>query len=607
VGELPVLLEEPLARLGPLDEVPPALRYRVREALRLLPTEGGPLDGVASERLARLLEDGEPWLGADPALADVGYWMIEARHGIELRRRGCAWLTMFPSVETAHRLAALALDEATTSAVREQAVWALGQRQIRAQHATTRWTAEAAHVADEALVQLAATATSGGKVVSEQLPLALRHVQWEGASAVFARAPGLWGEAIEAFATPAFARVLLVCLEDIPPQHRLRAIRLIGAVLGEEAVAMLLVRSAHAAIDDRLEMLFTVLAVTGEAKLGMFEDAIRGLKSADKLRQRARWHLQHPGLMPTVRGLRVARASAVLAPLERASRCAQAADDLGALTRFARHPEAYLYTLWGWMVRGANDAARARELVAAHPESQRLVRDLYLDDLGRRGRVKELTAAAQTLLSADLGALQLAMHGRPLAALELAATARVYTPELAAARVLACFRAGRPDLADRILAEDLPPAELVESFPSGSASGSMAAFPGPHEQWLVQHAGHLRPALAALATGRDAILALARAAPEDAEPDTTSLAPVATVERRLGRALAGATVYLAGDFERVDQDRLVRAVEAAGARVVNGPFPGTDYYVRGGACPAHTIAQLERQGARQLRPGELER
>ena len=590
---------EPPVPLGPLDAVPPALRYRVREMLRLVPTNGGPLDGVALERLTRLLQDGEPWLGADPSLAEVGYWMIEARHAVELRRRGCMWLTMFPSLETAKRLAALALDEATPPPVREQAIWALGDRQTRAQHPATRWSVDAVQLADEALVKLADAATTAGKVVSESLPEALRHVQWEGAAAVFARAPGLWGEAIEAFATPALARVLLVCLEDIPPQHRLRAIRLVGAVLGEDAVPMLLVRAGQTTLDEKLEMLLTVIALAGEPKLGVLEDAIRGMKYADLVRQRAKWHLQHRGVLPTVRGLRVARTTAMLTPIERASRCAQAADDLGALTRFARHPEAYLYGLWGWMVRGSGDPARARDLVAAHPESQRLVRDLYLEDLGRRGRVKQLTAAAQTLKAADLGALHLAMCGRPLAALELAATARVHTPELVCARVLACYRAGRPDLADRVLAEDPPPGEIVDD-------AALPAFPGPHERWWIEKVANARPAIAALAQGKEAILALAKPAPEDAEPDASSLAPIAAVVRRLGRGLVGATIYLAGELDSARKEKILKAMEAAGARLVNGPFPGTDFYVQGGACPVQTIAQLERQGARRLRPGELE-
>lgn len=584
--------------LGAMDAVPPALRYRIRDVLGLVPKPGGALEGVAAERLARLIDDGEPWLGADPALAEVGYWMLESRHAVELRRQGCVWLTMFPSVETVSRLSEVALDPATPQPVREQAIWSLGYRQARSLHPATRWPAEAVQLADETLVKLADVAAQAGKVSSEELPLAMRHVQWEGASAIFARAPGLWGEAIECFATPALARVLLVCLEDIPPQHRLRAIRLVGAVLGDEAVPMFVARAGQAAIDEKLEMLFTVISIAGEGKLGLLEDALVGMKFADLLRQRAKWHLHNPRVMPTVRGLRVARSTAVMAPAERQAACAQAADDLGALTKFARHPEAYLYTMWGWMVRGSGDPARARELVAAHPESQRLVRDLYLEDLARRGRVKQLTAAAQTLQGADLGAMHLAIWGRPLAALELAATARLHTPELVFARALACYRAGRPDLTARILAEDLPPSEIVDD-------SALPPFPGPHEQWLIEHAPGARPALAALAAGQDAVVALAKGAPYDAEPDAVSIEPIGAVVRRLGRGLPGSTVYLAGEFKYLDKGKISAAVEAAGARLVNGPFPGTDYYVHGDWCLVQTIAQLERQGSRRLRRGEL--
>ncbi|MEP6860279.1 MAG: hypothetical protein ABJE66_06655 [Deltaproteobacteria bacterium] len=583
--------------LGAMEAVPPGIRYRIRDVLDLLSEQGGALDGVPAERLARLLDEGERWLGADPSLAEVGYWMIQPQHAVELRRRGCIWLTMFPSVATATRLAALALDPATPHPVREQAIWSLGYRQVRGLHPTTLWPAEAIQLADEALVKLADAATLASKITGEQLPLALRHVQWEGASAMFARAPGLWGQALECFASPALARVLLVCLEDISPQHRLRALRLVAATLGEEAVPMLLARVPQAAIDEKLEMLFLIVTLAGEAKLGLLEDTLEGMQFADLLRQRAKWHLRNRGVVPTVRGLRVARSTAVMPVAERAKRCADAADDLAALTKFARHPEAYLYRVWGWMVRGSADPVRARELVAAHPESQRLVRDLYLVDLARRGRVKQLTAAAQTLQGADLGAMHLAMWGRPLAALELAATARLQTPELVFARALACYRAGRPDLTERILAEDLPPSEIVDDK-------ALPAFPGPHEQWLIAH--DASPALAALAAGITGVVTSAKPAPFDAEADTPSIEATGAVVRRLGRGLPGSTVYLAGEFKYLDKSAIAAAVEKAGARLVNGPFPGTDYYVHGDWCAVQTIAQLERQGARRLKTGELE-
>src|SRR5205814_8862706 len=133
-------------------------------------------------------------------------------------------------IDTSKRLAALAFD--APAPVREQAIRALGERGLRARWSGTQWPADAVQVADDALFKLADAMTSAGKIASEALPLALRHVASEASSAIIARAPGLWGEAIECFATPALARVLYVSLDDIPPQHRLRALRLVAATLG---------------------------------------------------------------------------------------------------------------------------------------------------------------------------------------------------------------------------------------------------------------------------------------------------------------------------------------------------------------------------------------
>src|SRR5690606_34957449 len=123
-----------------------------------------------------------------------------------------------------------------------------------------------------------------------------------------------------------------VSIGDIPAQHRMRVLRLIGATLGEEAVPLMVSRSADAPLDEQLEMLFLAITFGGEQHLGRLEAALRDLKFVDRLRQRAKWHLAHPGVVPTVRGLRVARTTAVIAPAERAASCKQAADDLGALT-----------------------------------------------------------------------------------------------------------------------------------------------------------------------------------------------------------------------------------------------------------------------------------
>jgi len=577
-----------------LEALPPAVRHRLADALGPIAAADA---GHASTRarFERLIAEAESWLGAEPSLAELGYWMIEPRHAVELRRLGCVWLALFPSAETARRLGQLALDATTPQPVREQAIASLGARELRGMHAATRWTAEAVQLADEALVRVASEATARGKITSEQLPHALRHVASDGLASVFARAPGLWGDALECFASPPLARVLAILIENIPPQHRLRVLRLVAATLGEEAIPLMQARAGRAAISEQLEMGFLAVSFGGERYLGKLEDLLRGTKFVELLRARATWHLQNRGVVPTVRGLRVARTTATLTAAERAQRCPQAADDLGALARYERHAEGYLYTMWGWMVRAAGDPVRARELVAAHPESQELVGELYLEDLARRGRVKQLIAAAQTSRGAALGAFHLAIWGRPLAALELAATARQQTPELVCARALACYRAGRPDLTDRILSDALPPSEITDA-------DTLARFPGPDEQWMIRHAV-ARPAVAALAGGRDAIIALAQPAPHDAEPDAATMEPLAAVARRLGRGLRGATVYLAGELARRDQ--LVAALEAAGARLVAGPCPDTDYYVRGDRCAAETIAQLERQGARRLHELEV--
>src|SRR5207237_4640569 len=57
-----------------------------------------------------------------------------------------------------------------------------------------------------------------GKIASDQLTHALRHVRADALAAVFARAPGLWGDALECFASAPLARVLFVSIEDIPPR-----------------------------------------------------------------------------------------------------------------------------------------------------------------------------------------------------------------------------------------------------------------------------------------------------------------------------------------------------------------------------------------------------
>ncbi|HEU4730424.1 MAG TPA: hypothetical protein VFT22_21145, partial [Kofleriaceae bacterium] len=324
------------------EALPPAVRYQLAGVLAALDAvssagaagaaagaaPGATFERTAERRLERLIADATPHLGAEGALAELGCWLVDARRAAPLRQLGCAWLALFPSADTARLLGRIALDPATPRPVREQAIAALGARRLGAMHPATRWPADAVQLADEALVKLAGDATAAGKLTSDQLPHALRHVASDGIAAVFARAPGLWGDALECFASPPLARVLAVSIDDIAPQHRLRVLRLIAATLGEEAIPLMLARVPRAAAGEQLEMLLLAVAFGGEVHLGKLEDVLRGKKLVEPVRARARWHLAHRGVVPTVRGLRVARATATVAAAERAQRFAQAADDL---------------------------------------------------------------------------------------------------------------------------------------------------------------------------------------------------------------------------------------------------------------------------------------
>lgn len=579
--------------------LPPHFRYRLDDVVRWLPAKGKPASDIALARLDKFLTDAQPWLAAQPELIELGLELLDPGQVPQLREHGAHWLTHFPTLRTVEALGAVLRESGAPLSVRDQAAWSLGFRQRRDAHASLRWTTDVTAAADAVLAEALERDLTAQKVSLEQLPLTARHAHSDGVFRVLQKAPALFGDALEAFADAPLAHAVLDQLEAVAPAHRLRAIRLIVATLGADAIPRLQEKLANADLDDRLELLFLSVAFGDGASKTAFDGLIREMKYSTQLAERMAWHEANPGVVPTVRGLQVARVTAERPLEELPARCGQAADDLGALTRFARHPEAYLYTMWEWMVRGAQDPARARALVAAHPESQGVVRALYFQDLAQRGRVKQVQAAAQGSSGGDQAALALAIHGRPLAALELAGTTRRHTPAVVVARTLGCYRAGRADLAERVLTEDLPPSELVPG-------DELPPFPGPHERWMAEHAPTAEPALTALVRGREAILALAKAADATAEPVTPSLEAVTHVVKRLGRGLPGSTVYFAGEFKTMNKDALRAAVVKAGAREVHGPFPDTDYYLMGDWCEVTTIAQLERQGTRRLRAGEVE-
>ena len=248
------------------------------------------------------------------------------------------------------------------------------------------------------------------------------------------------------------------------------------------------------------------------------------------------------------------------------------------------------------MVRGSGDPVTARELVAAHPESQQRVRDLYLEDLAQRGRVKQLAAAAQTLQAADRGALLLAIHGRPLAALELAATARLHTPELVCARALACYRGGRGRISRSASSS------RISRRPRSSRRRARAVSRGRTSTWLIATratCGRRSPRSPGASPGSSGSRSPRRTMPSRTSP---SIAGAEAVVRRLGRGLPGATVYLAGEFERIDKPAIARGRRARRRARRERAVPRHRLLRRTAtAASSRPIAQLERQGARRLR------
>lgn len=582
-----------------LTALPPHFRYRLHEVKQWLPAKGKAPSDVTLTRLSKLLDDAQPWLAAQPELAEFGLELLDEAQVPQLREHGAHWLTHFPTLKTVEALAKTARDRRAPLDVRNQAVWSLGYRQRRDAHPSLHWAPPVIEAADTVLAELLDADRVAGKVTLEQLPLAARHAHSDVVFRALAKAPALFGDAMECFADEALAQALLDQLPQVGPKHRFRSIRLIVATLGSDAIPALQETLEGAELFDRMEALFLSAAYGDADARPQLEALFQGAPFAKLFLDRLGWHEANPNLVPTVRGLQVARVTAERPLDELPATCGQAADDLGALTKFARHPEAYLYTMWAWMVRGSKDPSRARTLAVTHPESESLVRRLHFTDLARRGRVRQLQAAAQGATETDFAAFELAVHGRPLAALELAGTTRRHTPAVVAARVLGCFRAGRADLAERLLTDDLPPSELV-------IGDELPAFPGPHERWMAEHAPEVDPALTALVKGKDAVLALAQATPPEAEPDTPSLDGTQNVARRLFRGLPGTTVFFVGEFKTRNKDALRAAVAKAGAREVHGPFPDTDYYVMGDWAEVVTIATLERQGTRRLRSGEVE-
>jgi hypothetical protein len=572
------------------DRVPPALLAHLRYVFTYFdPVEPSPafigdFEGVVAQ--------GRPWWSRAPELAELGYRLIAPSNHPEVRRRGCTWLGYFPSVEMAGALRDIALSDTEPRTLRDQAIWTLGYRQLQRRHDDLYWAPEVVALADATLLAIARTPNA--KEDFGKLSLALRHCRSPEILELFASDPTSWSNSIECFADARLARALLEKLPQISPEDEHRVLRLVADTLGAEACGPLLDYATTADYGGRFEALLAALAVDAPQARPHVDSMLASMKDKSAFAARAHWHEANPGVLPTVRALRVARTTATLPADARTEACREASDGFASQAKIALFAEAYLYEMWRHVALRAKDAARVAAVVEAHPSAldEEGVLRPYLEALAAAGRFRKLVAAAERRDSGALPAWLLATHGRPFLALAVRSGDRSASALGVAAQALALLLAGRPDLARRTLSDEQPRARVLPG------TDRPPAFPGPDEAWQMvsgaDDARHLR----ALAGGIHGLVACAEGAPRVADPDVFDLSLLSSFERSLRRDLSGATVFLAGKHSRPSQ--LAQALTDKGARIADGPFAGIDFFIVGEQVPLDLVVRLERQGARRI-------
>jgi hypothetical protein len=567
--------------LAPAD-VRPSTWARLRE----LVSPPGDCLAHGAQRFPDLLHraylEGQPELPAAPELAELGHDLLSRENELEVRRLGCVWLTMFPSLETVGAMRTIALDASEPLSLRDQAAWTLGFRQLQTRHESLFWAPGVVRAADGALLEAFHALRGSGRDVF----VACRHVASPELLDALAEDPVGSSRAIEAFATEKLARAALARLAELPSEDAPRIVRLVAATLGEEAVPALLAHAASAGLPDKVEALYAALALDARRARPQVDAFLGELVLPGDLRARADWHEAHPGAFPLVDALRVARTTATIPAADRAARCREACDAFAALAHAGTFAETYLYAMWGHVAFGASDGGAVLACVEAHPASLDdapfLVRP-YLEELAARGRFDRLAKVATDRARPALAAWLLATHGRPFRALAMRGLAPLNDYEALSGEALALFLAGRPDLAEAALGER----PLVTG----------------DEEWLLAHRPVTAESRALRAwrgglLGETGLLAEIRGAPEAADPDFFDMDLLARFEKALRVDLEGASVCVVGHFP--EAGRLRAELAEKGARVVSGPFVGTDFFVAAPDADPKTVARLTGMGARRL-------
>jgi tetratricopeptide (TPR) repeat protein len=586
----------------------PELYFRLWGSLR------GKLGYIPRLGLEQALIDaqrfGEGEWGAIDELEELGHELLKKHYTVGERRRGCIWLTMFPSAATATAMARILADPSEPAPLRDQAAWTLGYRQLQQKWEGTLWPERAVVIADDALAD--AWRAGAWRELHELVP-AIRHVQGEVVHAALAATPPEGAtqvyDALECFLQPDHARTLLGRLPEIPAAHAPRLIRLIGHTLSAEAGAPLLEYAKNAPVTEKHEALSAAFAVDPERGRGPIEDFAKGLAFPQQVRTAITFFEANPGIFPSVRALRVGRTTAAL-PLDlRDGMCARACPHFVMAMALGLVGERALREIWrhvAWAARheAPHEVIRCVEGVPSTLEQAPFLVVPYLEALAAAGRFGPLEETAALHGAADEAAWLLARSARPFRALATRRLAPVSTPAAVTAQALALFLAGRPDLADKTLHLQ-PPSPRMLAGVRPSRDPRAATRPGANEMWWANRdAPHHGPLRALLEPDLPALLGAMQPPPTDAEPDVIDVPLIERYERALRQELADTTVFLVGDF--ADRAALEARLEARGARIVSGPFAGTDYYMVGDGAAVPTLAKLKTLGALPLPASALD-
>ncbi len=402
------------------------------------------------QRLYGLLAEFEAELAGFQCLRQLGHHLLD--HPDEAAQRlGCIWLTHFPEVDTIDRVARVALDDTRSLAVRDQAAWTLCFRQRQTRPPSLYFSPEAEATADTALRALL---DRGGLQALPQLATGLRHVCAPEILDSLARDIGRARDAIECFATPALARAAFEAALDLDSGAGTRALALASCVLGDEVVPQL--RSAlerAPTLAHRIEAAQCLVSLEPSA-LHEAERAVREGNPFPAISLRlVQYHAAHPGAFATVRGLGVARRTATLAPDTAGEACQRAAEPLLEYATLAYAGNHGHVEFLAYLVHGAGDPALLLRLFDQFREvfsAEGRLLPAPFAPLAAAGRFSELERLARSRGEFAKAGWELARHARPFRALALLRSMPEPNASAAAARALALFIAGRPDLAQQL-------------------------------------------------------------------------------------------------------------------------------------------------------------